>query len=209
MRSEPFGVDRAACFEELADVFASCGALHYAKILASLKIKKGISSHKKCHFFVRGFQIMDQKRHFEPQTAILAKKWLDSFARIAGCFFCRSKNMASSPYHKDDKTKFTNLPFPLIRKELTFVYPIEGCGKTRTKLTAWINFGHFCPKLQLLKRILGNAMQHLYIALSLNTLITSNITSNPVGQNAPPDQVLTTCMSRGYMSIIFTLIFQD
>ena len=116
MRSEPFGVDRAACFEELADVFASCGALHYAKILASLKIKKGISSHKKCHFFVRGFQIMDQKRHFEPQTAILAKKWLDSFARIAGCFFCRSKNMASSPYHKDDKTKFTYLPFPLIHK---------------------------------------------------------------------------------------------
>ena len=82
--------------------------------LASLKIKKGISSHKKCHFFVRGFQIMDQKRHFEPQTAILAKKWLDSFARIARCFFCGSKNMASSPYHKDDKTKFTNLPFPLI-----------------------------------------------------------------------------------------------
>ena len=24
---------------------------------------------------------MDQKRHFEPKTAILAKKWLDSFAR--------------------------------------------------------------------------------------------------------------------------------
>ena len=115
MRSEPFGVARTACFEELADVFASSGALHYAKILASLKIKKGISSHKKCHFFVRGFQIMDQKRHFEPQTAILAKKWLDSFARIAGCFFCRSKNMASSPYRKDDKTKFTNLPFPLIQ----------------------------------------------------------------------------------------------
>ena len=114
MRSEPIGVARAACFEELAGVFASCGALHYAKILASLKIKKGISSHKKCHFFVRGFQIMDQKRHFEPQTAILAKKWLDSFARIAGCFFCRSKNMASLPYHKDDKTKFTNLLFPLI-----------------------------------------------------------------------------------------------
>ena len=40
---EPFGVARAACFEELAGVFASCGALHYAKILASLKIKNGIS----------------------------------------------------------------------------------------------------------------------------------------------------------------------
>ena len=42
-RSEPFGVARAACFEQLAGVFASCGALHYAKILASLKIKNGIS----------------------------------------------------------------------------------------------------------------------------------------------------------------------
>ena len=27
-RSEPFGVARAACFEQLAGVFASCGALH-------------------------------------------------------------------------------------------------------------------------------------------------------------------------------------
>ena len=44
MLSEPFGVARAACFEELACVFASCGALHYAKILASLKkMKDGIS----------------------------------------------------------------------------------------------------------------------------------------------------------------------
>ena len=40
---EPFGVARAACFEELAGVFASSGALHYAKIFASLKIKNGIS----------------------------------------------------------------------------------------------------------------------------------------------------------------------
>ena len=43
MRSEPFGVARAACFEELAGVFASSVALHYAKILASLKTKNGIS----------------------------------------------------------------------------------------------------------------------------------------------------------------------
>ena len=43
MRSEPFGVARAACFEQLAGVFASSGVLHYAKILASLKIKNGIS----------------------------------------------------------------------------------------------------------------------------------------------------------------------
>ena len=40
---EPFGLARAACFEELACVFASCGALHYAKILAILKMKDGIS----------------------------------------------------------------------------------------------------------------------------------------------------------------------
>ena len=31
------GVARAACFEELAGGFASSGALHYAKIFASLK----------------------------------------------------------------------------------------------------------------------------------------------------------------------------
>ena len=43
MRSEPIGVARSACFEELAGVFAGSGALHYAKILASLKIKNGIS----------------------------------------------------------------------------------------------------------------------------------------------------------------------
>ena len=29
----PLGVARAACFEQLAGVFASCGALHYAKDL--------------------------------------------------------------------------------------------------------------------------------------------------------------------------------
>ena len=40
---ESFGVARAACFEELAGVFASSGTLHYAKILASLKIKNDIS----------------------------------------------------------------------------------------------------------------------------------------------------------------------
>lgn len=43
VRSEPFGVARAACIEELAGVFASSGAMHYAKILASLKIKNDIS----------------------------------------------------------------------------------------------------------------------------------------------------------------------
>ena len=37
------GVACAACFEELAGVFASSDALHYAKILASLKIKNAIS----------------------------------------------------------------------------------------------------------------------------------------------------------------------
>ena len=42
-RSEPFGVAHAACFEELAGVFASSVALYYAKILANLKIKNDIS----------------------------------------------------------------------------------------------------------------------------------------------------------------------
>ena len=36
--SEPFGIARAACFEELAGVFASSDALHYAKIFVSLKM---------------------------------------------------------------------------------------------------------------------------------------------------------------------------
>ena len=39
MRSEPFDATRAAGFEQLANVFASSVALHYAKILVSLKIK--------------------------------------------------------------------------------------------------------------------------------------------------------------------------
>ena len=43
MRSEPVGVARATGFEQLSGVFAGCGALHYAKILVSLKIKNGIS----------------------------------------------------------------------------------------------------------------------------------------------------------------------
>ena len=41
--ASPLGVACAACFEQLACVFASCGAIHYANILASLKIKNGIS----------------------------------------------------------------------------------------------------------------------------------------------------------------------
>ena len=36
--SESFGIARAACFEELAGVFAISDALHYAKIFASLKM---------------------------------------------------------------------------------------------------------------------------------------------------------------------------
>lgn len=42
-RSKPLCLACAACFEELAGVFASSGAMHYAKILASLKIKNDIS----------------------------------------------------------------------------------------------------------------------------------------------------------------------
>ena len=34
---EPFGVARAVCFEELAGVFASSGAMHYAKFAVSRK----------------------------------------------------------------------------------------------------------------------------------------------------------------------------
>ena len=41
----PLGVARAACFEELAGVFASSGALNYAKILASLKLVKHLTVH--------------------------------------------------------------------------------------------------------------------------------------------------------------------
>ena len=39
----PLGEACAACFEERAGVFVSCGALLYAKILVSLKTKNGIS----------------------------------------------------------------------------------------------------------------------------------------------------------------------
>ena len=42
-KRSPLGVARSACFEQLAGIFASCGALDYAKIFASLKIKNGIS----------------------------------------------------------------------------------------------------------------------------------------------------------------------
>ena len=42
-RSGPFAAARTACLEEQTAIFASSGALHYAKILASLKIKNGIS----------------------------------------------------------------------------------------------------------------------------------------------------------------------
>ena len=37
--SKPLGVACAACFEQLACVFASCGAMLYAQILASQNIK--------------------------------------------------------------------------------------------------------------------------------------------------------------------------
>ena len=38
-----FGLSCVARFEQLAGVFASCGALHYAKILASLKYTSPIA----------------------------------------------------------------------------------------------------------------------------------------------------------------------
>jgi len=40
------------------------------------------SSHKKCLFFLRGFQLTAQKRPFCKKTAILAEKTLDSSARM-------------------------------------------------------------------------------------------------------------------------------
>ena len=54
-RSEPFGVAREACFEQLAGVLASCGALHYAK---------AFYPHRLCDFrlkFVQGILILQQK----------------------------------------------------------------------------------------------------------------------------------------------------
>ena len=42
--ASPLGVACAACFEELAGVFASSGALHYAKIFASQNIKNDCQS---------------------------------------------------------------------------------------------------------------------------------------------------------------------
>lgn len=48
MRSEPFDATRAAGFEQLANVFASSVALHYAKILVGLKIKNGKNLVKYC-----------------------------------------------------------------------------------------------------------------------------------------------------------------
>lgn len=48
MLREPFDVARAAGFEQLANVFASCSTLHYPKILVSLKIKNGKNLVKYC-----------------------------------------------------------------------------------------------------------------------------------------------------------------
>ena len=39
-----FGLSCVARFEQLACVFASCGALHYAKILASLKYTSHVAN---------------------------------------------------------------------------------------------------------------------------------------------------------------------
>ena len=59
MRSEPIGVARAACFEELAGVFASSGALYYAKILASLNRKYFCYQHKTVSDRKSGNLLMD------------------------------------------------------------------------------------------------------------------------------------------------------
>ena len=62
MRSEPIGVARAACFEELAGVFAvfaSSGALHYAKIFTSLNRKYFCYQHKAVSDKKSGNSLMD------------------------------------------------------------------------------------------------------------------------------------------------------
>ena len=62
MRSEPIGVARAACFEELAGVFASSGALYYAKIFTSLNRKYFHYQHKAASGRKSGDSLMDGAR---------------------------------------------------------------------------------------------------------------------------------------------------
>ena len=65
---------RAACFEELAGVFASSGALHYAKIFERLKIKKGISmTPQNCALNTFTFALDDS-----------ADDWLNDYQSISG-----------------------------------------------------------------------------------------------------------------------------
>ena len=59
---EPIGVARAACFEELAGVFACSGALYYAKILASLNRKYFCYQHKAVSDKKSGNSLMDADR---------------------------------------------------------------------------------------------------------------------------------------------------
>ena len=59
---EPIGVARAACFEELAGVFPSPGALYYAKILASLNRKYFCYQHKTVSDRKSGNSLMDGDR---------------------------------------------------------------------------------------------------------------------------------------------------
>ena len=65
VRSKPLGVACAACFEELASVFASSVAMHYAKILVSLKTKIGISvTPRNCDLNAFTFALNDSAEAF-------------------------------------------------------------------------------------------------------------------------------------------------
>ena len=58
-RRSRLSVARAACFEELAGVFASSGALHYAKIFTSLNRKYFCYQHKAASDKKSGNSLMD------------------------------------------------------------------------------------------------------------------------------------------------------
>ena len=61
----PLGEACAACFEELASVFASSVAMHYAKILVSLKTKIGISlTPRNCDLNAFPFALNDSAEAF-------------------------------------------------------------------------------------------------------------------------------------------------
>ena len=57
-----FGLSCVARFEQLAGVFASCGALHYAKILASLKYTSPVADELVVSLATPGAKRAEQPR---------------------------------------------------------------------------------------------------------------------------------------------------